>query len=242
MPTKISVLYEVMSKLTHYRLCPFSRSIRIALAESGIEVELAEERPWEWRAEFLALNPSGELPVLELEGGLILCGVYAISEYLAEAYIPHAADGRLIQLFPGSAETRAEVRRLVDWFQHKLDREVVRELLVEKLYSGLSGRAPRAPDLDVLRAVRSNLRYHMRYIDFLADQRSWLAGDQPSFADIAAAAHLSSADYFGEVPWDEHASAKSWYARVKSRPSFRPILADRIAGMAPPAHYEDLDF
>lgn len=230
-----------MHTLIHYRLCPASRAIRIVLAELAIEVELAEEKPWEWRQEFLALNPSGELPVLELDTGVLLCGAYAISEYLAEEFPQHPVDGRTVPLFPGTSEERAEVRRLVDWFHRKLNREVVRDLLHEKLFARIAGPG-RNPDMEVLRAVRANLRYHLRYISFLADHRRWLAGDEMSFADIAAAAHLSSVDYFGEVPWEEHPMAKAWYARIKSRRSFRPILAERIAGLAPPPHYEDLDF
>ena len=231
-----------MHTLAHYRLCPASRAIRIALGELAIETELVEEKPWEWRPEFLAINPSGELPVLRLDDGVLLCGAYAISEYLAEEFTHHPIDGLTVPLFPGNSEERAEVRRLVDWFHRKLNREVVRDLLHEKLFARIAGRPPRNPDMEVLRAVRANLRYHLRYISFLADHRRWLAGDEMSFADIAAAAHLSCVHFFGEVPWEEFPNAKEWYVRIKSRRSFRPILADRVPGVTPPPHYEDLDF
>lgn len=231
-----------MNRLTHYRLCPHSRAVRLALAEAAIEAGVAEVLPWEQKPEFLALNPAGELPVLELEGGLVLCGAYAISEYVAEELRQHPRDAvRTADLFPGGREDRAEVRRLVDWFHRKFDREVTRELLYEK---GLSRQVlmPQAPDPDVLRAVRANLRYHLSYVDYLAHHRSWLAGDALSFADLSAAAHLSIVDYLGEVPWDMHPQAKTWYARLKSRPSFRTLLADRVAGVPPPIHYTNLDF
>ena len=100
-----------MHTLTQFRLCPRSRSIRLALAEVGIEAELADERPWEWRATFLALNPAGELPVLKLEDGPVLCGAYAISEYLADLLADRAKEGRPAPLFLGSIEERAEQRR-----------------------------------------------------------------------------------------------------------------------------------
>lgn len=231
-----------MTRLTHYRLCPKSRSIRLALAEAGIEPALFEERPWEHRPQFLALNPAGELPVLELDGGLVLCGAYAISEYLAEELRQHPIGGRSADLIPGTREDRAEVRRLADWFHGKLDREVTRELLQEKVFARLGGRTDAAPDTEMLRAVRANLRYHLSYIAYLAHQRRWLAGDEMSFADLAAAAHLSVIDYLGEVSWNEHPATKNWYARLKSRPSFRPLLADRLPGLPPPVHYTDLDF
>ncbi|MEI9901051.1 MAG: glutathione S-transferase family protein [Hyphomicrobium sp.] len=231
-----------MHTLTHFRLCPHSRAARLALAELMIEVDLVEERPWEWRPDFLALNPAGELPVLQSESAAPLCGIYAISEYLAEAPPPEGEDAEFVPLFPGDRTQRAEIRRLVDWFNGKFDREVTQELLQEKVYSRLQPDGVGTPDVDFLRAVRTNLRYHMSYISYLADRRRWLAGDEMSFADLAAAAHVSVADYLGEVPWDEFAVAKTWYARLKSRRAFRSILADRVPGALPAAHYPDLDF
>jgi len=231
-----------MNELTHFTLCPYSRSIRLLLGELGIEHELSEERPWEWRESLLAINPSGDLPVLRLDDGLLLCGAYAISEYFSDEMPRHPRDGGLSPIFPGSSVDRGEVRRLVDWFHRKLDREVTRELTEEKVYVRFRRGHERAPDAGVLRALRANLRYHLSYISFLADQRRWLAGDDLSFADFAAAAHLSVADYLSEVPWSEAPVATDWYQRIKSRPSFRSLLSDRVPGVAPPPHYTAFDF
>lgn len=231
-----------MHHLTHFRLCPHSRSIRILLAELGLPFELVEERPWEYRAPLLAMNPAGELPVLQLDTGPILCGTYAISEYIAEELRRHPIDGRAVPLFPGNREERAEVRRLVDWFHGKLNREVTREVLEERVYRGYRSSGASPPDAAILRAVRSNLGYHMSYIGYLAHERRWLAGEEMSFADLAAAAHLSCLDYLGEVPWEDNEPARTWYARMKSRPAMRALLADRISGVAAPLHYADPDF
>jgi glutathione S-transferase len=231
-----------MHTLTHFRLCPYSRAARLALAELSLEAELVEERPWEWRPEFLALNPAGELPVLQTDGAAPLCGIYAISEYLGEMPPPEGEEAQPLQLFPGDAAQRAEIRRLVDWFNGKFDREVTQELLQEKVYTRLRPDAVSTPEVEFLRAIRTNLRYHMSYINYLADHRRWLGGDELSFADLAAAAHVSVADYLGEVPWEEFAVAKTWYARLKSRRAFRSILADRVPGALPVAHYADLEF
>lgn len=231
-----------MHTLTHFRLCPLSRAARLALAELEIEPELVEERPWEWRSEFLALNPAGELPVLQLDGGAPLCGLYAIAEYLGEAPAPDGEDAPPFVLFPGDRTQRAEIRRLADWFNGKFNREVTQELLQEKVYTRLQPHAVSSPDVEFLRAIRANLRYHMSYISYLADRQRWLAGDDLSFADLAAAAHLSVADYLGEVPWEGFSVAKTWYARLKSRRAFRALLADRVPGALPTAHYADLDF
>lgn len=207
------------------------------MGELDVEFELVEEFPWEWRAPFLALNPAGELPVLSAEAGPVICGAYACSEYLADE-----SDTDEGQLFPGDAVQRAEVRRLVDWFHGKMDREVTRELLTEKVYARMRTDIAHSPNTNVLRAIGANLSYHMSYISHLADQRRWLAGDEISFADMAAAAHLSCADYLGDVPWEDFPAVKTWYSRIKSRKSFRPILADRLPGAPPPLNYTDLDF
>jgi glutathione S-transferase len=155
---------------------------------------------------------------------------------------PEGDEEEPFPLLPGDRAQRAETRRLIDWFNGKFHREVTQELLQEKVYNRLQPGATATPDVDFLRAIRTNLRYHMSYISYLADHRRWLAGEELSFADLAAAAHLSSVDYLGEVPWEEYAVAKVWYARLKSRRAFRTILADRVAGSLPSAHYADLDF
>ncbi len=235
-----------MHRLWHFRLCPHSRATRVALSEIGVPYTLVEERPWEWRQAFLALNPAGELPVLELADGPVISGSYAISEFLAEevaAHPPATTSGALQpQLFPGNREQRAEVRRLVDWFLIKMQREVTREMIAERVYGRATSGQAHVPDAAVLQACRTNLRYHMSYIGFLAYQRRWLAGDAMSFADIAAAAQLSCLDYLGEVPWAEHPNVKDWYARIKSRPTMRTLLAERVPGTPPPLHYTVLDF
>jgi glutathione S-transferase len=229
-----------MPTLLHYPLCPFSRSIRLLLAERGVEVAKKEERPWDWRPEFLEVNPAGTLPVLAMDDEVALCGVYPISEYFGETGAGPAA-GRGFDVFPGSSAARAEARRLVDWFQNKFHMEVSERIVDEKIYRRFR-RSSDSPDMDGLRASRANLRYHLRYVGYLAEHRNWLAGEDLSFADLAAAAHLSVIDYLGDVPWEESEAAKAWYARVKSRPSFRELLADRLPGLAPPEAYADLDF
>ena len=228
-----------MATLLHYSLCAFSRSVRLALVECGIEAELVEEKPWEWRQELLALNPAGTLPVFIPDEQGPIAGAYAISEYLADT--ADERDPRLFQPFPGDAPERAEARRLVDWFHNKFYDEVTSYLVEEKVFRRF-GPQSASPDMEAMRAGHDNLRYHLTYIGHLAETRSWLAGEAISFADLAAAAHLSTLDYLGEVPWEEHEPAKNWYALLKSRPSFRPLLQDRVAGFIPSGTYADLDF
>ncbi len=191
------------------------------------------EKIWERRPDFLNLNPAGEVPVLIEEDGTSIVGTAVAVEYLDEAY----PDPPLIGENPLD---RAETRRLVQWFDGKFRREVSANLIEEKVMKRFLGLGE--PNASAIRAGHGNVHYHLDYIAWLCDRRRWLSGESFSLADIAAAAHISAIDYLGDVPWDDHGKAKDWYARVKSRPSLRPILADHVPGITPPKHYADLDF
>ena len=230
-----------MATLFHHPLCPHSRFIRLVLGEFGLEAGLVEERTYERREEFLQINPAGTTPVFVEEQVGPVPGATVIAEYLDETRGLALGERRLL---PSDPSGRVEVRRLVDWFNQKMFDEVTDYLVTEKVMkrfmpAELGGGAP---DMSAIRAARSNIRYHVSYVGWLTGKRNWLAGDRLSYADLAAAAQLSVADYLGDVPWQENEMAKQWYARIKSRPSFRPLLADRVLGSEPAAHYADLDF
>ena len=222
-----------MRTLYHLWLHPASRKVRIALAEKGLEFELKIEKIWERRTEFLAINPAGDVPVLIEPDNTILTDSQVISEYLNEVYDK-------IDLIGRDPLQRAETRRLVSWFDQKFNAEVTENLVGEKMTKRfLKLGEPHGP---AIRAGHANIHYHLDYIGFLTERRRWLAGDDFSLADITAASHLSAIDYIGDVPWNEHRAAKDWYARIKSRPSFKSLLEDIIPGFSPPSHYQDLDF
>ena len=230
-----------MLTLFHHPLSPQSRYVRLILSEYGIPVRLVDERFWERREEFLLLNPAGEVPVLVAEGQPAVPGAGVIAEFVEESLPPSEAVARLM---PPHAADRVEVRRLASWFNAKFEAEVSGPLVLERVFKRYMTREQGggSPDTDALRAARHNIRYHLAYVGWLARSRDWLAGEHMSLADLAAAAHLSAMDYLGEVPWSEDEAAKQWYARVKSRPSFRPLLAETLAGLPPAEHYADLDF
>jgi glutathione S-transferase len=228
-----------MARLLHHPLDPFSRRIRLQLSEYGAEVELMEERPWEQRAGFLKLNPSGMLPVYIDDDKTVAAGIEAVSEYIEEA---HAGfNGSLLGSTPGE---RAETRRLAAWFDAKFHYEVGGPVLMEKVIRRYlaNDEGGGTPKMNRVRAGLGRIRQHLDYIGALSEERNWLAGDHLTLADLAAAAHLSCLDYLGDVPWSSNEAAKSWYQRVKSRPSFRPLLADHVRGITPPRTYADLDF
>lgn len=230
-----------MLVLYHHPFSPASRFARLALAEYEVHFETRVEHPWERRREFLLINPAGSVPVAVENDGPPICGASVLMEYLDETRGYMIPERRLL---PDNAGRRAEVRRLVGWFLTKFDSEVVGSFVREKVYKQDMPRDQGGgePDSAILRVARANIRSHLRYIGYLAASRRWLGGDRVSFADFAAAAELSCADYLGEVPWDEDENAKAWYARMKSRPSFRPILSEKILGMKPSPTYADLDF
>ena len=226
---------SVERTLHHFPLDPGSREVRLALAEKKLPFTEAIERYWENRPEFRALNPSGMTPVLvetSEDGRLVVCEARAILEYLEETDSP--------PLLPKDRAERAETRRLMQWFDRKFDFEVNAFLIHEKMEKRLLGLG--APDYGAMRRGREGLRVHMVYLEKILNERDWLATERLSLADIAAAAHLSIIDYFGDVPWKDFPAVKTWYMKIKSRPSFRPLLVDRHSGLAPAPHYADLDF
>ena len=222
-----------MPSLLHLPLDPFSRKIRIVLGEKKITASLAVEPIWERRHEFLSINPAGTVPVFIEDDGTTISTSQAIAEYLEETSKEPA-------LIFGTALQRAEIRRLCNWFDVKFNTEVTEYLLGEKIMKRFLGLGE--PSSETIRAGYANIDTHLGYIEYLAEQRSWLAGEHFSLADITAASHISSIDYLGDIAWEDYQQAKQWYARIKSRPSFRPLLQDLIPGTQPPAHYKNLDF
>lgn len=208
-----------MRTLYHFWLHPFSRKVRITLAEKGLAAALKIEKIWERRTEYLAMNPAGDVPVLIEKDGTILSNSQVICEYLDEVY-PE------VNLIGHDPIQRAEVRRLVNWFDRKFNHEVSDNLLGEKFIKRMSNIGePHGPSV---RAGRANIHYHLDYVGFLTERRKWLAGDYFTLADITAAAHLSALDYIGDVPWEDHPYAHSWYAKICSRPSMLDLLNERV--------------
>ena len=223
-----------MFRLYHLPLSPFCRKVRLVLAEKRVEVDLIEERPWERRLDFLRMNPAGKVPVLVTKEGNVLSESRAITGYLEEKH-PEPP------LMPTDSLARAEVRRLVAWFDDKFNREVTENLLHERVTKRMSRSG--YPDGQCLKAGSKNIRVHLDYMTFLFEGHNWLAGNRMTMADLAAAAHISCLDYLGDVPWEEYPAVRDWYAVMKSRPGFRALLADHLPGFpSPPPHYADLDF
>ncbi len=221
-----------MATLYHVPLSPFCRKVRLSLAEKKIDVELIEEKYWQKETDFLQRNPAGKVPVLKIDNRTMSESA-AICEYLEEKY-PEPS------LMPKTPGARYEVRRLVSWFDDKFHHEVTTNLLYERVNRKVHGTG--YPVAANVKAGAKAIKYHLDYMAWLLDSRRWLAGDAMTLADFAAAAHLSSLDYISDVDWNRSEVVKDWYAKIKSRPAFRRILADVVPGFPPPAQYTDLDF
>ncbi|MFA5990574.1 MAG: glutathione S-transferase family protein [Sphingomonas sp.] len=223
-----------MWRLYQFPLCPFSRKVRILLGEKGVGYELFRESPWLRRDEFIDLNPTGQTPVMtDEERSITLIDSMAICEYFDET-VDKAT------MINGTAINRAETRRLVAWFDTHFYRDVTSPLLHERMEKRVVHRM--APDARALREAMKAAISHLDYTDYLLDHHSWLAGATMGLADLAAAAQISIADYLGGIDWKGHDQTARWYRGFKSRPSFRPLLAERMDGINPPSYYDDLDF
>ena len=221
-----------MVLLVHHSISPQSRKIRLIMAEKKMLFVLKEEEPWNISPDIMKINPAGTLPILIFDGNVV-SGNYAITEYLEESNPQY-------KLLPEDLKERAEVRRIIDWFDSKFYNEVYKYIITEKIIKRF--QLKEAPNSKILKAGLNNLKYHMEYIEYLTDRNSYIAGKELSLADLTAAAHLSVIDYLGDIPWAEYKNAKIWYAKIKSRPSFKDILKDNIRGITPSANYANLDF
>ena len=222
-----------MKKLYHYPICPLSRQIRVFFKELDVQFTMVKEDYWQRRKDFLVINPSGSLPVLQEPFGLTVAGIYPIIEYFNEKY-PN------FNFMDEDIDVRCEIRRLLDWFNYKFYHEVTKIIIDEKitrLMLRLGG-----PRTNIIRIAKSNLSHHLNYLSNILKTRSYAGSNTISCADIAASCHISVIDYFGEIHWDDWPYIRQWYSIVKSRPSFRPILQDQVAGFPPSPTYADLDF
>lgn len=225
----------MMRTLFHFPLCGYSRAIRFMLSEKRLDFSLVYESPWDVSEKLQELNISGTLPVLSDINGTVVYGNSAIREYIEESYLD-------INLLGDDPSKRAEARRIADWFDFIFYNDVYFDIINEKILKRFMKNVDKTPNPSCIRNALSKLNMHLEYISWLVDRRNWLAGQNFSIADIYAASFISVLDYLGCVPWEKHEIAKGWYARIKSRPSFRTILKDNLSQIQPSKDYANPDF
>ncbi|MCP5369176.1 MAG: glutathione S-transferase family protein [Rickettsiaceae bacterium] len=219
--------------LIHHQLCPLSRQIRVLLSEIGAIYTLKREDYWLRREELLTKSPFGILPILEMTDCKAIIGPYPIIEFLHEKV-------ENFFLMPNNVEIRNNIRQQVVWFNDKFYREVSKVIVDEKVIKPITKLSE--PKAEFLRIAKNNLVQHFKLLEKILQNNLYLVGEQITCADIVATSHISIIDYFGEISWDRWAYIKEWYALMKSRPSVRLILEDRIPGLLPPTYYSDPDF
>jgi glutathione S-transferase len=214
-----------MRRLAHILLSPACRLVRLALGEKRIAYELVA-----------ADDPRAHLPVFADLDGVSVTGLWAIVDHLENTHPEYP-------LVPADPGERGEALRLLDWAMTHFHEEATKRIVFEKAAQSQTGSMlRRSPNMETLRSGRDALRAALAPLGTMADTRGFLACREMTLADLAFTAHLSALDYYGEVPWAEFPSLLDWYSRMKSRPSFRPLLLDRVPGQPPVTHYAELDF
>ncbi|MEM7046232.1 MAG: glutathione S-transferase family protein [Pseudomonadota bacterium] len=223
-----------MFELYHHPFSPASRTIRLATAEREEEIHLREADLRDVFASPITQTAvSNMVPSLHNDDGTLASGLWGITEYLNDL-------GHLGDLMGNDLVSKCEIRRLIHCFSSDFYHHVLTPLLVERSLGRLLGRG--APDSRLIRKSFTHLTNYLHALGHLLGQRRYLAGDSFSMADIAASSYLSVIDYFGDVPWEKSQDARDWYARIKSRPTFRPLLQDRVEKLPCVPHYPDLEF
>jgi glutathione S-transferase len=213
-----------MRKLTHLMLSPPSRFARLLIGEKKLTCDPVVPE-----------DLFGHLPVFVDMDGTRCEGLWAIVDHLEGAYPDQP-------MTPEGPVARTEALRLLDWAMGPFFETVTRKIVFEKGSQRYTGaRVTRAPDMEVVRSGREALKTSLAALGEAAEMHGYLASRECSLGDLAVAAHLSALDYFGEIPWTDYPAAAEWYMRMKSRPSFRSLLADRIPGQPPVPHYSDPD-
>ncbi len=214
-----------MRRLTHLVFQPASRLVRLVAGEKRLTLDPQQAEDYHAHA-----------PVFVDLDGTTCIGLWAILDHLEGTY-PE------VSLIPEDANERGEALRWLDWTGTVLGDQVTRKIVYEKANPRYTGAPTRStPDMNVIRSGRDRLREMIPQLGQTVDENGNLVSRVCTIADFALAAHLSALDYFGEVPWDANTPLREWYMRIKSRPSFRSLLADRVPGQPPIKHYADLDF
>ncbi|HVJ53099.1 MAG TPA: glutathione S-transferase [Aliidongia sp.] len=202
-------------KVYDFKGFPNPARVRIALAEKGladrvefvtIDVPGGEHR----RPGFLAKNPAGTVPALELEDGTVISECTAITEYLDNL------DG-----LPVLTGKSAKERGLVHMMQRRAEVNLL-DAMTAYFHHATPGLGPQIETYQNREWGEKNLERAfagMRQFDGLLAKQPYLAGDNFSMADITAFAGIAFADYLKfETPAD-CINLLAWKARVAARPS-----------------------
>ncbi|WPX97960.1 glutathione S-transferase family protein [Candidatus Fokinia crypta] len=223
----------------HYSsICPLSRMVRIALLEQKYQLHLVEENYVHDNHEILAINPLGTLPFMVFQDNTVIKNLWGIIDYIINKndIFGHTVMPSFLKNFE-----RAEILFNVEWFCTKFFNDVTLPIIQQKIVNFTTKRIP--PNSTSIRNALRNMHIHMEYLKLSLAESNYIESSTPTIADYSAAAQISILDYTGDIMWNTiNKRIKGWYSLIKSRPSFRTVLKDRILSLSPPPHYEDPDF
>ncbi len=201
-------LYEGMTLMTN------PRRVTIYLAEKGIAIERIQldMRGGEGRgAEYLAKNPAGTVPLLELDDGTVIPESAAIVEYFEELY----PEPNLIGETPEErALTRAMDRIALEFYTRNSPILVNTHPFMPSVRPGFVQHPAVA---DAYRPMRDKL---LATVEVKIGDKEFLTGDRLSLADthLFAILHVQRSLFDYELP-DTAPRLKAWYERFSRRPS-----------------------
>jgi glutathione S-transferase len=199
-------------KLYDFRLFPNPRRARIFIAEKALEIPIeqvdalagANRTP-----EFLKKNPSGGLPVLELDDGSCLAESVAICRYLEGLHPNPNLMGR---------DTREQA--FIEQWNRRMELELfaVAARFFQNTGAFFKGRLPQVPEYGEVQ--RANVVQRLKRMDAELAEREFVAADRYTIADITALVGVDLfCDYGGQPFPAELPNLKRWHAAVSSRPS-----------------------
>ncbi|HSG87837.1 MAG TPA: glutathione S-transferase family protein [Pseudomonadales bacterium] len=192
---------------------PNPHVVRMFLAEKGMTVDVEEVDLMggaNRQAEYLARNPAGGLPALELDNGTVLAEITAICEYLEDLQPAPALIG-------STPEERAETRM----WTRRIDLGICENLANGFRFSeGLplfKDRMHCLPEAaDGLKAI---VRGKLAWLDELIGEREFICGDRFTLADIMLFCFLEFGAAVGQPLPEGCTRIAAWQARVGARPS-----------------------
>ena len=210
-----------MMKIYDWYNGPYPARVRIALSELGLEsrVEFVSVNLWTGehkKPEFLAINYSGTLPVLELNDGTLIAECTAITQYLDDLA------GNPILTGVTSRE-----KGLIHMMTKRAEIEFLDAVSIY-FHHGTPGLGP---DVELYQnaewgeRMRDKAVRGMRYFDRVLKTSPYIAGDRYSMADIAVLGGMIFSSLVDLSVPDDCEALRAWNARIQQRPSVRSWTA-----------------
>lgn len=205
-----------MPEVTIYGFAASSyvRTVRLACEEKGVSYGIEPRTPNS--PELLEVQPHGMMPALR-HGDLVIYETSAISRYIDEAF-----DGPALQ--PAEIRARVEMNKWISAANHYYDRVLVRDLVIQRLVVPSQGGTP---DEAIIAGAVEKLPRLLDILDAHLADRSYLAGDAVSLADLFMQPMIASMLMTGEgkAAMAGRGHIERWFEALAARPS--------VAALAP---------